>query len=74
MEGRLVGEEIQCTTLSKMDYNDIKRTLAGSGPNDEKEEAVSDPQSCQLGFFLNRFTLGEGGWQWRRFGLRIVSS
>ena len=28
VEGRLVGEEIQCTTLSKMDYNDIKRTLA----------------------------------------------
>lgn len=52
MEGRPVGEEIKCTTLSKMDYNDIKRTLAVSDPNDEKEEAVSDPQSCQLGFFF----------------------
>lgn len=35
-----------------MDYNDIKRTLAVSDPNDEKEEAVSDPQFCQLGFFF----------------------
>ena len=52
MEGRPVGEEIKCTTLIKMDYNDIKRTLAVSDPNDEKEEAVSDPQFCQLGFFF----------------------
>ena len=52
MEGRPVGEEIKCSTLRKMDYNDIKRTLAGSDPNDEKEEVVSNPQSCQLGFFF----------------------
>lgn len=68
-----VGEEIKCSTLSKMDYNDIKRTQAGSDPNDEKEEAVSDPQSCQLGFFWIDSLL-RSGWQWRRFGLGTVNS
>ena len=58
-----------------MDYNDIKRTLAGSDPNDEKEEAVSNPQSCQLGFFFWIDSLsGRVGGSEEGLGLRTVNS
>lgn len=50
MEGRHGGEEIKCSTLTKMDFGDIKGTLSFFRLCDKQREAASNPQSSQLGF------------------------